>query len=204
MNKKTFLVSLFWFNVFLANPQDAAKLVNLRTVISGIHIDCIYATTRNFTGVVIYKEPKCYLLKEVADQLKKVEAELNKKGYGLLIWDAFRPMEVQKILYRASPDRGVYPPHKGGKHTRGTAVDLTIIRLVDNKPLEMPTEFDDFSEKAASNYQGCSQIAKQNRKMLQDIMAKYGFKPLKSEWWHFDYKGWKEYPPLDVTFGELN
>ncbi len=205
MNKKNLISVLLITASIFCKVDQAQKMVNLRTFIPNVRIDCMYATDRNFTGKVIYKEPKCYLLKEVAEQLKKVQAELNKKGLGILVWDAYRPMEAQKRLWEVFPDpRYVAPPDKGGKHTRGTSIDLTIIQLSNGKQLEMPTEFDNFTKKAWLDSDDCSDEAKKNRTMLITAMKKYGFEPIKTEWWHFDYKGWRDLPPLQITFDQLS
>ena len=185
----------------LITPVCAIDLVELTTIIPTIKIDLIYATDRNFTGKKIYTNPRCMLLKNVADKLACVQHELSKMGLGLLIWDAYRPLQAQKKLWEICPDsRYVCPPEKGGKHTRGTTVDLTLIRLIDGMQLEMPTGFDDFSPKAAADYADVSPAAKKNRALLQQIMCKYGFTIFRTEWWHFDIKDWQQYPVLDIDF----
>ena len=203
--KKILIAFLTYSLALQSNPQDAARLVNLADVMPTIEVECVYATYRNFTGQAVYKEPKCYLLKEVAAQLQQVQKELNQQGLGLLIWDAYRPMEAQKKFWELFPDdRYVAPPAMGGRHTRGTTVDLTIIKLSNKQPLDMGTGFDVFLERAWSDNQTISDEAKKNRALLKTVMAKHGFEQLKTEWWHFDYKGWQQYPPLDVSFDELN
>ncbi len=188
-----------------ARSCDASQLVDVMQVNERIKVDLIYATNRNFTGKVIYKQPKCYLLKEVAEQLNQVQKKLEKEGYGLLIWDAYRPLPAQQRLWDVCPDsRYVSPPSKGGKHTRGTTVDLTMVDLKTGKMVEMPTGFDDFSFKAASNYEGAPEQAKKNRALLQRVMIAHGFSTIKNEWWHFDYKDWNSYPVLEVDFELLS
>lgn len=183
---------------------DGSKLVDVTSYIPSIKTDIIYATDRNFTGTPIYKAAKCFLLKEVADSLAEVQKKLHEKGLGLLVWDAYRPLPAQQRLWDVCPDpRYVSPPDKGGKHTRGTTVDLTIITLADGKPLEMPTGFDDLSPKARYDYPDVSAEAKKNRALLREIMEQHNFKVIINEWWHFDYIGWQDYPVLNVDFDKL-
>jgi len=197
---KRYLILLF----LGAMPCGATDLVDIATIIPNIKIDCVYATIRNFTGKKIYAKPVCYLLKPIALKLAQVQKELELKGLGLLVWDAYRPLPVQQRLWDAVSDdkkKFVANPKMGGKHTRGTTVDLTIVHLADGTLLDMATGHDDFTQKA---YYACpiiSQEAKQNRKLLRDVMGKHGFEPIAHEWWHFDYNGWRDYPVLDIEFG---
>jgi D-alanyl-D-alanine dipeptidase len=120
-------------------------------------------------------------------------------GLGLKVWDGFRPMAAQWKFWELVPDeRYVSDPRKGGRHTRGTAVDLTLITK-EGQELLMPSEFDDFSEKAHRDYKEAPLEAIWNRELLREVMESHGFEGLPSEWWHFDLKGWKDYPPLDLN-----
>lgn len=190
-----------------------------------IRIHCVYATPKNFTGKVVYSCPKCYLRPHVAQALDAVQQDLEQEGLGLLVWDAFRPVEAQEKFWEICPDpRYVSCPYvknektgeyevdrktgkkllKGGRHTRGTAVDVTLVDLKTGKTLEMPTEFDDFSEKAWSDSKDVSDVAKVNRAKLKAAMEKHKFTVLETEWWHFDYEGWQTESVLaDVKFDDL-
>lgn len=206
--KKYFLLSLLLCAPHgFASPKDAAKLVAINDVSPNIKIECMYATYNNFTGQRIYPAAffgRCYLLAHVAEQLHNVQKELESMGYGLRIFDAFRPMEGQRALWNVFPVPGfVANPAMGGKHTRGTTVDLTIIRLSDGEPLDMGCGIDVFIDRARSDYTNLSDEALRNRALLKNIMAKHGFTQLPTEWWHFDYEQWQNYPPLDVDFNEL-
>ena len=186
-----------------AASKEVPGLIDITKVIPNIEIDCVYATTRNFTGAKIYLKPICYLLKPVAKQLAKVQKELEKQGLGLHVWDAYRPLPAQKRLWDAVPveqKKFIANPKMGGKHTRGTTVDLTIYRLSDGKLLDMGTYHDDFTKKASYDCPDISDEAKRNRKLLRDLMIKYGFEPIPHEWWHFDFHGWQNYPVLEVDF----
>jgi D-alanyl-D-alanine dipeptidase len=181
--------------------EKNASLVLVSSINSTIRYDLMYATTRNFTGKVIYTQAKAYLIKEAACALNAVQEELTSMGLGLLIWDAYRPLSAQHTLWSVCSDpRYVADPSKGGYHTRGIAVDVTLVRLSDGSLLEMPTGFDDFSEKASRNYKGNSLQANKNSELLKDVMVKHGFNPFVYEWWHFNYGEVSKYPPLDIDF----
>lgn len=208
MKMKQFIKqSLLLFFLGLHFQTQPHNLVAINTINPNIKIECWYATCHNFTGQRVYPKQffkKAYLLPEIAKQLDKVQKELEQQGFGLLIWDAFRPLEIQQKLWDYCPDsRFVAPPSKGGKHTRGTAVDLTIINLQTEEPLDMGTGFDVFIDRSASDCATLSDQAKQNRLLLKTIMEKYGFTQCRTEWWHFDYKDIFTYPVLQVTLKEL-
>jgi D-alanyl-D-alanine dipeptidase len=180
-------------------------LVNLKEIIPTIELDIRYATTDNFTCQQIYTSALAYVRTEMACALKKVQEELATQGFGLKVWDAYRPHSVQFNLWEIVPDvRYVADPHKGSRHNRGAAVDVTLIRLDTKVELEMPTEFDNFTEKSWRTCNDISDEAKKNRQLLEDIMTKHGFIGLETEWWHFDYKEWQKYNTLDVLFEELS
>ncbi len=184
---------------------ESHQLVDVQKINPNIRISLMYATSNNFTKKVIYKKcARAFLLDHVALALSNVQKELELQGIGLLIWDAYRPLQGQQALWDACPDeRFVYPPAKGGKHTRGTTVDLTLVNLKTGKLLEMPTDFDSFTPQAAKDYPNVSSAALKNRTLLQTVMQKYGFLPIANEWWHFDYHDWKIHPPLAIDFDEL-
>ncbi len=176
-----------------------AELVDIQDVIPHVQVDLKYATSQNFTGKVVYNFNRCYLIKEAALKLKAVQMDLNAMGLAIHIWDGYRPTAVQWKFWELVPDeRYVADPRKGGRHTRGTAVDLTLVTK-DGQLLEMPTDFDDFSEKASRNYKGATEQAQKNSQLLQDIMEKHGFIGLPSEWWHYDLVGWENYPVVEVN-----
>ena len=173
-------------------------LVPLGKVNPRIRQELRYATKNNFTHQVVYNFNACYLLPEVAAALSKVQVELEKSKLGLKVWDCYRPMSAQQKFWQLVPDpRYVSPPSKGGLHTRGTAVDLT---LVDNmgQEMKMPTEFDDFSPAAARRAPHTPAEALRNSQKLEAAMQRHGFVGLATEWWHYDFSSWKQHPPLKI------
>lgn len=183
-------------------PYDA-RLIDIRTVNPKIAIDIRYATTNNFLKKQLYPVARCVLRGAAAKRLSQVQDDLAKKGLGLKVYDCYRPLSVQKQMWQIMPDsRYVANPAKGSRHNRGAAVDITLVDS-KGKELEMPTGFDDFTERASRSYSGASTQAKKNRQLLEDAMKKYGFIPLATEWWHFDAPGWDKFAVLDVSFGEI-
>ncbi|MBW4470285.1 MAG: M15 family metallopeptidase [Stenomitos rutilans HA7619-LM2] len=175
-----------------------AQLVELHMLNTGIRLDMRYATANNFMHRPLYKQPRCLLRAIVAEQLSQVQSDLEADGLGLKVYDCYRPLSVQKQMWKLVPnDRFVANPATGSRHNRGSAVDVTLVDRQGNELL-MPTAFDDFTEQAATDYDGASSLAKQNRQRLQDAMAKHGFTPLITEWWHFDAANWSQFPLLDV------
>ncbi len=179
-------------------------MVSLALLDPTISLELRYAGINNFVHENLYGHADAFLIKEAAQALSNVQKELRKQGLSLKIWDAYRPLSVQWKLWQKVPDtRYVSDPRKGGRHTRGTAVDLTIIDLKTKKELPMGTDFDDFTPRAWCTCTEFSQEVLKNRKKLQNIMSKHGFSVIKTEWWHFDYKEWKKYPVLDIPFVQL-
>lgn len=175
------------------------QLVDIQSVMPTIQVELKYATEENFTGQIVYGFKRCFLRKEVAEKLKEVQAELEPLGFNLKVWDGFRPVSAQWKFWELVPDeRYVSDPRRGGRHTRGTAVDLTLITQ-EGQELMMPSAFDDFTEKSHRDYAHASEEAIRNRQLLQEVMERHGFIGLPTEWWHFDYVGWERFDPIDWT-----
>ena len=180
-----------------------AQLVDIRSVNEKIAIDIRYATTNNFLKRKLYPVGRCLLREAVARTLSQVQDDLAKQGLGLKVYDCYRPLSVQKQMWAVFPDPNyVANPAEGSRHNRGAAVDITLVDH-NGRELEMPTGFDDFTERAHRDYRGGSAQALKNRQLLEDVMKKYGFIPLATEWWHFDAPGWDKFSILDVPFGEI-
>lgn len=183
-------------------PYDA-RLIDIGSINSDVRLDIRYATENNFLKRKVYPVARCVLRGTAARRLSQVQEELEKKGLALKVYDCYRPLSVQRLMWQIKPDpRYVANPSRGSRHNRGAAVDLTLVDS-NGRELPMPTGFDDFTERAHRNYNGASAEAKKNRKILEDAMKKYGFIPLPTEWWHFDAPDWNKYAVLDVGFGEI-
>lgn len=165
--------------------------------------DIRYATDNNFTGRQIYTTPGVFLVKPAAKALLDVVDELNNRGMSIRIFDAYRPLSAQRKLWEINPDPTfVADPAKGSRHNRGAAIDLTLTDL-KGEPLTMPTDYDEFTKAASHDYQDLPDSVLKNREILRSVMEKHGFEALISEWWHYDYQGWEEFPVLDKDFEEI-
>lgn len=192
----------------IASPPPAAvlehNLVNVGTIHPPLLQEIRYATMCNFTGQVLYPFPAAFLHRDVAIALQKVQEELQAEGLCLKIFDGYRPFSVQKKMWALVPDeRYVSDPSKSkGKHTRGTAVDVTLVDRIGNE-LMMPSTYDDFSQRAHRYSTSSTEEERRNSLKLEAVMRKHHFVPFPFEWWHFDFEGWENYPPLDVSFESL-
>jgi D-alanyl-D-alanine dipeptidase len=177
--------------------EEDVELVDLSTFDPTFVIDARYATTENITGRPMYPGKTLYLERGAAEHLKRVQTSLRKQGLRLKILDAYRPLSVQKKLWQVMPDpRYVADPAKGSRHNRGSAVDVTLVDQ-SGRELQMPTAFDEFSEKAHRDFQDLPAEAIRNRTLLEKAMVAEGFEPLPTEWWHFDAPDWRRFPVMD-------
>ncbi|UBF27850.1 M15 family metallopeptidase [Kovacikia minuta CCNUW1] len=178
-------------------------LVDVHSVNPGILLDIRYATKNNFMHKQLYPKARCLLKAKVAAQLSQVQMNLEQQGLGLKVYDCYRPLSVQKQMWKTLPnDLYVANPTQGSRHNRGSAIDVTLVDR-NGRELEMPTEFDDFSERAHTNYPGSTIRARKHRQQLKQAMERQGFVSLKTEWWHFDAKDWEQYPILDIPLDAI-
>ena len=185
-----------------ANPKK--ELLDLEKFIPGIVLDIRYATTNNFTKEKIYNLAKAYARRPVAESLKKAQAALKSKGLGIKIFDAYRPYKATIKFYEIYHDTTyVASPYRGSRHNRGCAIDMTLIDLKTGEELKMPTSYDSFQKAAWPSTQVKDPEIKKNRDLIISVMQKQGFKVNGSEWWHFDFIGWRNYEVLDIDFEEL-
>lgn len=184
------------------NPDN--ELINLEKFIPDVVLEIGYATTNNLTGEKVYNLPRAYARKPVAEALKKIQADLKRKGLGLKIFDGYRPYSATVKFYELFGDTTyVASPYKGSRHNRGCALDLTLINLKTGKELQMPTGWDSFTKEAWPSTPVADPTIRANRKLLIDTMEKFGFTVYESEWWHFDFVGWQKFEVLDIDFEEL-
>ncbi len=194
--KRLILLCLASCSLVLVQAADL-KLVDVAAMDSTIVLDIRYATPKNFTGKTVYPSARCLLREDAARRLERVQQDLKSRGYGLKIYDGYRPVAVQKIFWRILADeRYVADPAKGSRHNRGAAVDVGLVDSA-GRELPMPSGYDDFSETAHRNYQGAPAPAIANSRLLEEAMVKQAFEPMPTEWWHFDAPGWNQYPVSD-------
>ncbi len=168
-----------------AAAPRGTDFVDIATVIPDAVIDIRYATKDNFTGTVLYPVARCKLRRAVADKLVKAAAALRKRDRRLLIWDCYRPLTIQKALWKKVPDpRYVADPSVGSKHNRGAAVDLALVDKA-GKPAVLPTRFDEFTA-AAHRERALAGARGKEARLLSEAMLAAGFVAMPTEWWHFD------------------
>ena len=221
--RKIFLIGFLLFSFLQAVSAseisyDKSNFLPVYSVIDDAVYDIRYYSTNNFTGNRIngYNAPVAYMTREGANALAIAADELRKQGYRILIWDTYRPQkavdnfvewinnpndEGDKSFYpslkKSDLIKGNYIAEKSG-HTRGSTVDLTLIKK-DGSFVDMGGTFDLFSEISHPDYKRLTREQKKNRKILYDAMIKAGFGGIDSEWWHFTLKN-EPYPDTYFNF----
>ncbi len=217
VSRKLLLLSLCLFVCSLAfaqsqqppkepGPFRQPDLVELIKLDPTIKLDIRYATKNNFLGRPVYKQARAFLQRPAAEALVRINQSLRKQGYGLIIHDGYRPWFVTKIFWDVTPeDKKIFvaDPAKGSRHNRGCAVDLSLFDLKTGQEVKMPSEYDEMTERSHINYACATPEAKRLRDLLRAAMEADGFAVYEPEWWHYDYKDWKEYPIGNVKFSEI-
>jgi beta-lactamase class D/D-alanyl-D-alanine dipeptidase len=193
-----------------APPKETGKreadLLELIKLDNTIKLDIRYARTDNFVGKIVYPEARAFLQRPAAEALLRVHQKLKKQKLGLMIFDGYRPWAITKLFWEVTPEdkrKFVANPATGSRHNRGCAVDLSIYDLKSGKLVPMPSDFDEFTERASPAYKGGTKTEMKNRDLLRKLMEAEGFTVNSNEWWHFDYKDWKEYAIYDIAFSEI-
>jgi D-alanyl-D-alanine dipeptidase len=184
----------------------ALELVELTKLDDSIKLDIRYASDNNFLSAPLYLSAKAFMQKPAAEALVRVNKKLADQGFGLLVFDGYRPWSVTKMFWEATPEKQrifVADPMKGSRHNRGCAVDLTLYDLKTGKPVEMTGGYDEFSSRSYADYPGGTSLQRWHREVLRRAMETEGFTVYEAEWWHFDYKDWQKYPIGVQTFEEI-
>lgn len=185
----------------IAPAEPVAPLVDVKSKQPRIEVQLSYATAENAFRQRLYAGDVALLRAPVARRLARVQYRLEKQGYGLKVWDAYRPRSVQSVMWRLRPDaRSKYlaNPRKISKHSRGAAVDVSLVGR-DGESLPMPTPHDEFSPRAHRGAtRGVSATARKHWRILDAAMRAEGFLPNRYEWWHFTDPEWRRYPPSDT------
>jgi D-alanyl-D-alanine dipeptidase len=182
-------------------------LVELAALDPTIKLDIRYASTNNFLSEPMYSQARAFLQRPAAEAVTHANRALNKLGFGLLIHDAYRPWYVTKMFWDATPlDKRIFVanPKEGSRHNRGCAVDLSLYDLATGKPIEMVGVYDEMSERSYPGYPGGTSLQRWHRDLLRSAMEQQGFEVYEFEWWHFDYKDWRRYPILNLTFDQIS
>lgn len=186
--------------------DDRNRMTELKSILPGVVYDLRYATTNNFMHRAMYPSNThhTFLRMPAARALQRVQAALARQGFGLKIFDAYRPFSVTQHFWELVKDeRYVANPARGSNHNRGTAVDLTIIDLKTGEELPMGTGFDNFTDSAHQDFKQLPPEMLRNRLLLKTLMGQQGFKPLNTEWWHYTFSDNNSYEVLDLSFKQL-
>jgi D-alanyl-D-alanine dipeptidase len=180
--------------------EDPSKeLVDLEEEISDIRLDVRYATEDNFMEEQLYPVAKAVLRKPAAESLSEAQEDLKERGLELEVFDAYRPYSVTEKIWEPYQDQDfVADPAEGSRHNRGCAVDVTLVNSATGEELLMPTDYDDFTEKAAHDYADLPEEAIRNRDLLREVMEGHGFTALETEWWHYDCQDWERFEVMDL------
>lgn len=184
-------------------PTDLVELVKIDFTLK---LDIRYATANNLAGKPVYTQARAFLQRNAAMAVAQVNSELKPLGYGLMIFDGYRPWSVTKLFWDITTPQNrqfVADPRKGSRHNRGCAVDLTLYDLKTGKEVEMTGVYDEMSEHSYPNYAGGTEQQRRMRDLLRSKMEAHGFTVYDVEWWHFDYKDWRMYKIGNVPFEEI-
>jgi zinc D-Ala-D-Ala dipeptidase len=206
------LLLLLWSGIAWAQPVEtgdfrAPDLVELRRLDVSIHLDVRYASKNNFTGRRLYSQARAFLQRPAAEALLRAHRALKAQGYGLLVYDGYRPWSVTKLFWDVTPEdkhKFVANPQKGSRHNRGCAVDVGLYHRRTGKEVSMPSGFDEMSERSAADSPGGSDEQRRSRALLRAALEAEGFKVNPDEWWHFDYQDWPKYRVLDLSFEQVS
>jgi D-alanyl-D-alanine dipeptidase len=184
-------------------PSDLVEVTGLDPTIL---LDVRYATHDNFLHWPVYSEARVFLQRPAAEAVVRAHRWLAQHGYGLLLFDGYRPWYVTRIFWDAvPPEQRVYVanPDEGSRHNRGCAVDLTLYQLSNGRPVPMPSDYDDFSERAHPDHAGGTEAQRAARDLLRQAMEAQGFTVNDREWWHYDCPDWREYRIENVAFKDI-
>jgi D-alanyl-D-alanine dipeptidase len=218
MIKRWYLPLLFLGSVLIGcqhgPPKESgqfreADLVEVVTLDPTLRLDVRYATTNNFMRRPMYAQARVFLQRPAAQALARANQQVRERGYGLLVFDGYRPWSVTKMFWDAASEEErkiefVANPRKGSRHNRGCAVDLTLFDLKTGREVQMPSAYDEFSERAFPTYQGGTPESRSLRDLLRAVMEAEGFTVYEAEWWHFDFNDWRQYRILNVPFERLD
>jgi len=188
-------------------PCKVSDMVELTALDPTIRLDIRYATADNFVGRPVYPAARAFLQRPAAEALVSVHRRLVKRGYGLVIYDAYRPWSVTKLFWDVTPRRKrafVARPSVGSVHNRGCAVDVGLINRRTGRPAKMPSEYDEMTSRSSVTYAGGTTAQRARRDLLRGAMEHGGaFRVHPREWWHYSFRGFRDYPIQDVPFSAL-
>ena len=190
-----------------AGPYRASDLVELVKLDPTLKLDIRYATANNFVGRAVYPEARAFLQKPAAEALLAAHRWLKEQGYGILVYDAYRPWAITKLFWDITPaDKKMFvaDPAVGSQHNRGCAADVGLFDLKTGREVEMPGAYDEMSERSFVTYAGGTPDQRAHRDLLRKAMERDGyFFVYPEEWWHYDFKDSREYAVQDIAFSAI-
>jgi D-alanyl-D-alanine dipeptidase len=190
-----------------AGPYRASDLVELVKLDPTLKLDIRYATANNFVGRPVYPEARAFLQKPAAEALLAAHRWLKERGYGILVYDAYRPWTITKLFWDITPaDKKMFvaDPAVGSQHNRGCAADVGLFDLKTGREVEMPGGYDEMSERSFVTYAGGTPDQRAHRDLLRKAMERDGyFFVYPEEWWHYDFKDSREYAVQDIAFSAI-
>ena len=185
--------------------SPSSNLVEITNLDPTIRLDIRYATTNNFLGRPVYSQPRAFLQRPAAEALVRAHQKLKAKGYGIVVFDGYRPWSVTKLFWDSATDEQrriefVANPKNGSRHNRGCAADISLFELATAKEVVMPSAYDEFTERAFPDYAGGTAESRVSRDLLRAAMEAEGFTVYPAEWWHFDFNDWKQYRIQNIPF----
>lgn len=188
-------------------PYRPSELVELVKLEPTVRLDIRYATADNFTGRAVYPEARAFLQRPAATALIAVQSSLHEQGYGLVVYDAYRPWSVTKLFWDITPpDKRIFvaDPGVGSKHNRGCAVDVGLYDLKTGREVEMTGAYDETTERSFVTYTGGTAEQRAHRDLLRQAMERAGqFFVYPEEWWHYDFKDFASYAIQDMPFSAI-
>jgi len=188
-------------------PYRARTLVELVKLDPTIKLDIRYATVKNFVGRAVYPDARAFLQRPAAEALLSVHRRLKEQGYGLVVYDAYRPWSITKLFWDITPpDKRVFvaDPSTGSVHDRGCAVDVGLFDLRTGHEVQMPSAYDEKTERSFVTYTGGTAEQRARRDLLRKAMEhdRYFF-VYPEEWWHYDFKDLRDYAIQDTPFSAI-
>ena len=185
---------------------QAARLVRIRSVAPDVKFDLRYAGADNIFGVPLYDATEAYVEAETAVALKKVADKLAARGYGLLVWEGYRPWYVSKLASDLLPKdkKGMMPaPDKGEDRNTGRTVDVGLYDLASGEAVNMISDFDEVSVRQFPGFRGGTERQRSQRDLLADVMKECGFTQGRDEWWHFTLGNLADWQHLNIPYGQI-
>ena len=168
------------------------KLVDLKKLDDEFQLDIRYASTNNFMRSKFYKNERAFFNMSAANKLIEAKNDLKELGYGIIIYDAYRPWFVTKMFWEGTPENlkhFVANPENGSSHNKGCAIDIGLYDIETGESIVMISGYDEFTERAYPNYMGGTKKQRDIRDMLIQVMERNDFTVYEYEWWHFNYNG---------------